>query len=611
MRKRRREAFTLIELLIVVTVITILLCMMPTALRAVKMRAHDAECQNNLHQLFVAVQLYSDAWHGYAPASLAMAQPVLERYGPEDFSLSLLSSAHAATLDSDRPTFVSHYYKDSRLLACPRAFSKPSYGIHREIATVTCTLRNIEHPSVIPFVFDAGVHLGSTYSDLAYRHSLTANGAFVDGHVAKVKFFPERAFPNIILLPGPHENPDEHPEIDPGDHHDGSHPADPSEQVDDDAREGNVESIQCTGRSYLDPRASTLEFTFRYLGDEPVSLTHFVMEYSKIAYFEFAFLNGACVWTAADQGGGTYGASGQQVTHTTLTVPPGGTFTIGAWNFRADAMGAGDKVEMRPVNFEFRFSNGSIALSPGEEAQDPSDPYGYAVLVGTKIDFSGTGTLNCGGAPCHVNNSVKMKDDVTIAASMVSACGNISLDTNSVIDGDAKGEKVDVGGNAEVTGTITRESADRVELPTLNLQPYYEHALAHGQVYNGDVTLRDGQPVEPAGGVMYVRGKIAVEADCSMKGCFIAEGDVKIDASVTHEKVARYPAFVAVNGDIDFAKPSTTHGLIYAIRGKYKRPGGGNHTGSIITAGDFVMSGDWSVGAVRYQDSTPVPPGVQ
>jgi prepilin-type N-terminal cleavage/methylation domain-containing protein/prepilin-type processing-associated H-X9-DG protein len=67
----RREAFTLVELLVVIAVIAILAALLLPALSRAKVSADGAVCKNNLRQIGLALRLYLDDFSGYPPV-LAM-----------------------------------------------------------------------------------------------------------------------------------------------------------------------------------------------------------------------------------------------------------------------------------------------------------------------------------------------------------------------------------------------------------------------------------------------------------------------------------------------------------------------------------------------------------
>ncbi len=250
---------------------------------------------------------------------------------------------------------------------------------------------------------------------------------------------------------------------------------------------------------------------------------------------------------------------------------------------------------------------GTGTATPG--GPDPVPPavgaYTYAIVSGGRMIWSGSGNIDVGDGKLHGNGQFKMTGSKEVTGN-ISSSVKIWLTGSTKISGDAAAPEIKASGSA-ITGSKTIGAVPNVVIPDIDLTPYYNHALAHGEVYDGNQHFSGSTDLAPNGGIMWVNGNFKWSGSGKMIGSFIATGDFDYSGSGDQVKVENYPAFVSRDGDVDISGSGKSHGLIYAKTGGFDKTGSGDHTGTIIANGDFDASGSWSL--LTYENSTPVAPG--
>jgi prepilin-type N-terminal cleavage/methylation domain-containing protein/prepilin-type processing-associated H-X9-DG protein len=86
------RAFTLIELMVVISIIAILIGILLPTLSAARLRARKVTCSAELRQIGLAVQMYRDEWNGVFPTARYMPEPFLS--GDDDPPLTVALKPH-------------------------------------------------------------------------------------------------------------------------------------------------------------------------------------------------------------------------------------------------------------------------------------------------------------------------------------------------------------------------------------------------------------------------------------------------------------------------------------------------------------------------------------
>jgi len=200
-KSRLMGGFTLLELLVVMSVIMILAALMMPALANAKTRAKSTSCLSNLRQIGLGMLLYADDHGGWLPTTthgtttnfcwlhtlmpyIASVENILAC--PADPRAAERVAAHASSYVLNEYTSVDKVDPFGRTLESFRRLDR----LMRPIETHTVF---IVADSVAPSIYNDHTHSRNwkTWSAVTkdinpYRHGASGNYLFADGHVSAI-----------------------------------------------------------------------------------------------------------------------------------------------------------------------------------------------------------------------------------------------------------------------------------------------------------------------------------------------------------------------------------------------------------------------------------------
>jgi len=140
---RRRRAFTLVELLVVVGIVGLLVGLLLPAVQKVREAANAARCRSNLRQVGVAVLLFADEFGAFPPAR------VVERPDGVDPPELRCGGAHASWIVRILPYLEQRPAFDQWDLTLPIEDNETALG-HTPLAVFLCPSRRTAAEGLLP-----------------------------------------------------------------------------------------------------------------------------------------------------------------------------------------------------------------------------------------------------------------------------------------------------------------------------------------------------------------------------------------------------------------------------------------------------------------------------
>lgn len=236
-----------------------------------------------------------------------------------------------------------------------------------------------------------------------------------------------------------------------------------------------------------------------------------------------------------------------------------------------------------------------------------AEAFSYAILCGGDFDFSGCGSITAAEGPSlfHANGDMSLRG-TTDALINLSSASSVSINNNVTVGGNVTAPNLSYkAGKVTFSGTATEAEVGRVEIPDIDLTPYYNWALTHGEVYNG---FHTGSSYTPDGGILWVNGDVHIDSHAVISGSIIATGNITISGQANVQASSNGFALAARDGDINVTSSGTISGLVYANTGDLHFRANGHIDGQIIVNGNIAKSGNSDI-MTAFTATVPAPPG--
>lgn len=235
------------------------------------------------------------------------------------------------------------------------------------------------------------------------------------------------------------------------------------------------------------------------------------------------------------------------------------------------------------------------------------EAFEYAILCGGSFDLRGCSSIisPTGDAKFHANGALDNRGDtsalINISSSTEISSGRVTF------GGDITAPLFSLHPAATVSGTQTQTDVATVEIPDIDLTPYYGWALSKGEVHTG---FSSSSSYTPNGGILWVNGDVTISGapGTTFSGSIIATGDIHISGQVDVTPTDCAFALASRDGSIELTSSGRVTGLIYAKTGGLQHSANGEIVGQIIVNGDITKAGNSDI-MTSFASNVPSPPG--
>jgi len=234
--------------------------------------------------------------------------------------------------------------------------------------------------------------------------------------------------------------------------------------------------------------------------------------------------------------------------------------------------------------------------------------FNHAILCDGPFDFGGCGNISAAGgaiASLHSNSSLNITGNASASPNInITSCVSISVG-NRTVDANLEAPVLNIHNNARINGLRIVDSVNYIEIPDIDLLPYFHEALYNNEVRSG---FNSSNSYTPSGGILWVNGDVQLSGGpgTTFNGMIVATGNIHISGQVNVNAPGRGFALASEHGDIQITTSGTINGLVYAKNGDYRQTANGRLNGQLVVKGSISKGGNSDI--VVYDQNLPFNP---
>ena len=239
-------------------------------------------------------------------------------------------------------------------------------------------------------------------------------------------------------------------------------------------------------------------------------------------------------------------------------------------------------------------------------ASGPADPpegsaWEHTIFSNGEISLRGSGNVK---GSIHGNAAVMFGGSLNFFPGPIDVSSSTEIEVNGGVmtPGSLTAPTIRISGGNGGGCAVQETAVPSVPFPDLDLTPYYNTAVANGQVFTGGVYDEDVDWTSVPGGVVWIEGDLNLQANAVLDGIVIATGMIQMTANQSWTSAPGGSCWIiSRDSGISLSGGVQLDGLLMA-RGNIALGGNVGVNGQIIGGSDVLIHGTVDVVSYVYVD---------